>query len=148
MKILIGIVVGAAIVWLLMGGSGWKLVNTKADTPDLPVATTAPPVVPTQPPVTLGPIATSPPQTTQASWCPNPLVQNNGCPVTTTFQLSPGMCVDYDPGSSTIAGSHEDRGSGNGWRRSLITAQAAWQPTGQGAVATVYQDPSCPVRTA
>lgn len=86
---------------------------------------------------------TNPPST--SSWsCPGSSVANGGCLVTTTTDLVAGLCVDFDPGASSVAGPNDPVKEVTGWKRVKMTGQGAWTPKHQQATATIYQDPSCP----
>jgi hypothetical protein len=123
-------------------GSGSQAEPVVAQNPAPPQQAEAPQEVT----VLEAPANQSDPQTQATSgWsCPGSAVQNGGCLVTTTTNLVAGLCLDYDPGASSIAGPHSDVKSVSGWTRSLITGEAAWTPRHQQATATIYQDPSCP----
>ena len=156
MKMLIGIGIGLVVAWLFFG-SNLRITN---DAPNPPaeaqsepqsVAQDPPPQAPAQAPaVQEAPDPTptlqgraSLPEPPGAFTCPGSTVQNGGCLVTETTQLVSGLCVDYDPGSSSIAGPKDIVKEAPGWTRAKITGEAAWTPTGSGATATIYRDASC-----
>ena len=156
MRTILVLVVGLFIGWLVFAGGLRTLTNlVNPVSPQPPAAaqtnTQDPSPSPTntavpQPPPTATTAPAPPVQTSSGPWtCPGEAVANNGCLVKTTTDLMSGLCVDFDPTASSVAGPKEDRGSkGPQWSRVLMTGQGAWSPNGSGPTATIYPDPSCP----
>lgn len=149
MRTIIGIVISVVLILAVLGQIRLPLTVGVQNAASDSAADVYPPSQQNPPPpVAQQPVqqpVQQPPPVSSGSWsCPGSPVANNGCLVTTTTDLIAGLCVDFDPGSSTIAGPHEDVKAVPGWTRSRITGQAAWTPTGSNATATIYKDASCP----
>lgn len=118
--------------------------------PQQNAAVFTPPQMAPPPVVQVAPAPAPQPPTGGSGWtCAGSAVQNGGCLVQTTTNLVAGLCVDYDPRSSVIAGPHTliYHKSDDTWDRARIDGTAAWQPNGS-TMATIYRDPSCPQPSA
>lgn len=106
----------------------------------VPTATPAPDPDPTTP----EPTATEPSGGRVGTWeCPGDAVADGGCLVAATTNLVAGLCVDYDPRISRIAGPHEEVFNRGDSARARIDGQGAVL-VGEGSTATIFRNPACP----